>query len=74
MRHNSLCHSLTIRSIEVIYLHLTTEVDLEQSIIVISEMLKNRQYIYLFSILIASRAPKTPTTPSYFPENGIAST
>jgi hypothetical protein len=27
----------------------------------------------LFKTLIASIAPKTPTTPSYFPEYGIAS-
>jgi hypothetical protein len=27
----------------------------------------------LLSTLIASIAPKTPTTPSYFPEYGIAS-
>jgi hypothetical protein len=42
----------------------------------VSEMVKETywQHLYRCSTLIASRAPRTPTTPSYLPENGMAST
>jgi hypothetical protein len=47
-----------------------------QRTIFVSEKVKDTlgSICYLFRRLIASRAPRTPTTPSYFPENGMAST
>lgn len=36
-------------------------------------VIRARQPAYRFSTLMASIAPKTPTTPSYLPEYGIAS-